>query len=120
MSESDEIKITEDGQYLNYTLAEEWERYNEAKEELEIIYKELVVRSLRAKNKGQKIPGYIVNQGSMRRDNQAIKKIFEEKGWDFPTKENTDYKKMEKILKEKEIEVPEKMSNPYVYKKKKK
>ncbi len=105
---------------INEELSRDWENYFEAKKEIEIVYKELLSRSLVAIANDEKIRGVTVNQGGKRFNQKAAEEIFKTKGWEIPTKETTDASKMRKILAENDITEPVTFSNPSAFKKRKK
>jgi len=105
---------------INEELSEKWEIYFDAKEELEMVYKELLSESLVVIANDEQIRGVTVNKGGKRFNQKAAEEIFKTKGWDIPMKDSTDSNKMKLILAENDISEPITHGNPSAFKKKSK
>ena len=117
--EKKEILIKdESGSIINDTLTKEWAIYFEAEEELKIIKEELIMKSLRAKAKKQKILGVIIKKGGTKSSAKEYPAIFEMRGWVIPKKKVNDTKAMKERLIKEGAFIPYIETSPSAYKKK--
>jgi hypothetical protein len=105
MSQEDKLEVVEKKTY-NRTLQQEWTQYFEAKGELEMVYKELLEKSLRAKANKQDIDGMVIKKEGTQPDRKGIENLFHARGWDFIYKPTPDHKSMKERLITNKIPVP--------------